>query len=238
VGTTTLANSSGRIALPVVAASGSNVVVSWIAGSSGALRTRVSTDRAAHWNPTATPAASSTGYFHVAVRGTRIALAWTTSTDLVLRQRINGTWTTPATLSTPDAGETGPYAPAVAIQAANRIAVSWTEELDNGYGDLRWIESPDGGATWFKAESIYRGTSSTVRRINDYVSIAWPTEGSRYLVWNGWTPNTNSYRLYLRRGTGTPVGPLSAASEWRPSTAVQRASVDGVQPRWGAAEGR
>ena len=61
------------------------------------------------------------------------------------------------------------------------------------------------------------------------------------MSWNGWTSGTNSYRLYLRKGTGTPAGLAAgravASIASRSGGAVAPASVlrvpkaDGTRPR-------
>ena len=56
------------------------------------------------------------------------------------------------------------------------------------------------------------------RRLNDDPSVVWAASATRYVVWNGWTSGTRSDRLYLRRGSGTPIGPAIAAAIWQPSS--------------------
>jgi hypothetical protein len=105
------------------------------------------------------------------------------------------------------------YAPAIALPDASRIGIAWSQDAATAnWADLRWAESPDGGAKWFAAQTLASSASSSARRANDWPSIAWPVASTRYVVWNGWTANTNSYRLYIRKGTGTPAGIATAAA--------------------------
>ena len=152
------------------------------------------------------------------MRGTRIAVAWSTGDDLVVRQRLAGVWQAPVVVASRAQGDTKDlYAPAIVLQDPQRIAVAWSAETDQGesWASLHWAESADGGATWYVAQTLAT-TGSSSRRTNDWASLLWPSAGTRYVAWNGWTPDTSNYRQYLRTGSGTPVGPTSAAVAWEP----------------------
>jgi parallel beta-helix repeat protein len=217
IGTTTLSSPSGRIGLPSVAVSGSTVAVSWLADASGTVKVRVSTNRGVTWGSIQTVGGQSVDGPSTAVAGSRIAVAWTTPDDVVVRQRISGTWQAARVVSslTPG-GDPMPYAPKVALNGTTRIAVTWAAETDAGYANLNWAESAN-GSLWFAEQTVGPSTVSS-RRLNDYPSVVWASTATRYVVWNGWTSGTLSYRLYLRRGTGTPIGPAIAAPIWRPSS--------------------
>src|SRR5262249_7573210 len=140
LGSTTTSTSSGRIGLPSVAAEGSTVVVAW-GSNPGTIKARVSTDHGRTWGAAVTVSTDSLGYASAAVRGDRIAVAWTTGTELVARERIGGTWQ-PAMLVeshhtlastsiraqdvTRDVARI--YGPAVALQDDGGVAVAWTEQ--------------------------------------------------------------------------------------------------------------
>ena len=80
--------------MPSVAANGSTVVVAWVADSAGTVKARVSTNRGSTWGTAVTVGSKSNGYASAAVLGSRIAIAWTTADDVVVRQAISGTWGT------------------------------------------------------------------------------------------------------------------------------------------------
>jgi hypothetical protein len=223
LGSTSLTTKDGKAGWPSVAVSGSTVAIAWVANGSGRVLMRVSANRGSTWGPTVEVSPQSLGYVSAAVRGARIAVAWTTPDEVVVRQRIGGTWGEPIVVASLEPGaDPTPYSPAVVLQDPERIAVAWSEEIDNSddWSDLRWAESSDGGTIWYQSQGLALATASSSRRANDWPSVLWPSAGTRYVVWNGWTDGTTSYRLYLRKGTGTPIGPTTAASVWQPDPGV------------------
>ena len=213
VGTTTAGTSSNKSGYPVVAVSGATVAVTWVSSNTGTIKTRVSTNHGTSWATTQTVASTSNGTFATAVRGARVAVTWAGAGGVALRQRIAGTWGSAVVVAAPD-GVHEQYAPAIALPDASRIGIAWAQDAATvNWADLRWAESPDGGAKWFAAQTLASSASSSARRANDWPSIAWPVASTRYVAWNGWTANTNSYRLYIRKGTGTPAGIATAAAK-------------------------
>ncbi len=224
VGSTTHSAKDGKAAWPSVAVYGSTVAVAWIGDGTGLVRTAVSVNRGATWTSQDNVGTQSNGGLSTAVRGARIAVAWTTDDNVVLRQRTDGVWGDPVIAGSYAPSENGRgsayvYAPAVSLQDPNRIAVAWSEYLDgyDGRADLRWSESADGGMTWFIADTLGVAAATSTRRLNDWASVLWPSTGTRLVVWNGWTPESSSFRQYLRSGRGTPVGPGVVASVWQPA---------------------
>lgn len=221
IGSTSIATSDGRLGLPSVAVSGSTVVVAWISDTSGTVKLRVSTNRGVSWGTTETVGSQSTGAVSAAVRGTRIAVAWTTPNEVVVRQRLAGTWEAAKLISRLDPLQPySPYGPQVVLQGTSSIGLAWSEERPGEFfaADLNWAESANGGALWFRTQAIARGSSGPAA--NDWPSVVWPTAGTRYIAWNGWTPYTSNYRLYFRTGTGIPVTPTVAPEVWTPSDGV------------------
>jgi len=212
IGGTAIVTSDGYTGLPGVAVSGSTVVVVWLSDDLGTIKARVSTDRGVTWGPVETVGTGSIGFASVAARGTRIAVSWTTDDDLVVRLRIGSTWgAAKIVASLPDGDPPVPYAPAIVLQDPNRIGVAWTEQQPTvGLAALRWIESADNGGLWYAVETI-QGTTTGTHTVNDWASVIWPSADFRYVLWNGWTGGTDNYRLYLRTGTGLPVGVMTAA---------------------------
>ena len=231
MGTTTAGNTSNKAGYPAVAVAGNTVAVTWVAGNSGTIRTRISTDRGTTWGTTQTLTTSSYGTFSTAVRSNRIAVAWTGAEGVVLAQRIAGTWQAPLIVA-PSDGVHDQYTPALVLQDPNRIGIAWTEaDSTANWSNLRWSESADNGSTWFAAQTLGSTSASAARRANDWPSVVWPSASTRYVAWNGWTYNTNYYRLYTRKGTGTPVGIATAAQPLAGSggSRVPAGTVDGVR---------
>jgi len=212
VGTSAAGTSSNKAGYPAVAVSGATVAVTWTSSNTGTIKTRISTDHGVTWGTTQTVASASNGTFATAVRGTRVAVTWAGAAGVALRQRIAGTWGS-AVVVAPTDGVHAQYAPAIALPDSSRIGIAWTEDAATAnWSNLRWAESPDGGANWYAPQTLASSASSSARRANDWASIAWPTASTRYVAWNGWTANTNNYRLYIRKGTGTPAGIATAAA--------------------------
>ena len=95
LGSTSLGTKDGKAGWPSVAVSGSTVAVAWVANGSGRVLMRVSVNRGSTWGPLEEISPQSLGDISATVRGGRIAVAWTTGDEVVLRQRANGTWGDP-----------------------------------------------------------------------------------------------------------------------------------------------
>jgi hypothetical protein len=222
LGSTTISTSQGRLGLPSVAVNGSTVVVAWLSDVAGTVRARVSTDRGVTWAAAETVGSQSTGALGAAVRGDRIAVTWTTPFDVVVRERSAGTWQSAKVVAELNPqGSLSPYGPQVALQGTSSIAVTWAEEVDpgDGHADLKWAESLDGDL-WFATQTV---GSSHVSPANDWPSVLWPSAGTRYVVWNAYSPFVASYRLKFEAGSGIPVSPLAvphAVPDWQPSAGV------------------
>lgn len=224
VGATTNASSEGRIGYPSVAVSGSTVAVTWVADASGALKTRVSADRGTNWGATEQHTSASTGEVQTAVRSGRVGVTWTDTLGVHVRTWTSGGgWGNDYLAAAVDTYAM--YAASIALQGSARIAISWAEETATAnYVRLRYAESTSNGATWYQPITL-ASTSSSARRANDWPSMVWPSAGTRYVSWNGWTNGTNNYRLYLRKGTGTPVGLASVARVMTPDAGIARTGV-------------
>ncbi len=231
IGTSTVSTSEGRSGLPSVAANGSTVVVAWVADSAGTVKARVSSNRGSTWGTAVTVGSQSNGYASAAVLGSRVAIAWTTADDVVVRQANSGTWGTAKVVeSLTPGGAPLPYAPQVVLSGTSGIAVAWSVTGPSHTADLRWAKSADGGAVWFAPQILATGGTSA-RRLNDWPSVVWPSAGTRYIVWNGWRLNSFNYRLYLRKGSGAPSGITTAAPDWQPTSSTERTVNVDVQDR-------
>ena len=217
VGTTSSSTTSGKTGFPSVAANGATVAVSWLANGSGAIKTRISTNRGGSWGPTATVTTGSNGTLSTAVAGSRVAVAWTTADDTVLRMATNGTWHAPRLVASLAPGTAPmPYGPVVLLQGTDRVGLAWSAQKNSSgsWSDLLWAESADNGSSWFATQVLASASTTSSRRLNDWPSVSWPAAGTRYVLWNGWTSGTTSYRQFIRKGSGTPIGPTSAAAVW------------------------
>ena len=113
------------------------------------------------------------------------------------------------------------YSPAIALQGTSGVAISWAEMTATpNYAALRYAESTNDGEAWYGAQTI-ASTAVSTRRSNDFPSIVWPSAGTRYVSWNGWTSGGDHHRIYLRKGTGIPPGSPRLHPSPR-STAVNR----------------
>ena len=206
VGATTAKDSSGKLGLPNVAASGSTVAVTWVANASGVVKVSVSTTHGTSWGATTT-IGPSTSVADVAVLGDRVAVAWSND-GIRVRVATGGVWAADRTLPPTDgyATETQLF-PAIALQGTHRLAVAYTacvagclasDPARTNRTDLVWRESNDDGDTWAPSDVLVSSADSGKRRSNDAASIAWPAADRPFVLWNGYTPNTTDFRLYIR----------------------------------------
>ena len=214
IGTTTGSiEEGGYEGNPSIAASGSNVVVSWLTddGDGGpSVVVRVSTDHGANFDTPTTLDTSSTHVSSSAARDSRIGVAWPSADGVRFRLWTAGTWSDVQTVGPPPGRAYDyHYSPAIGFGTAGQVGIAWSacwnhcdtfDELTRV--DLAWAESKDGGATWYDGQVVGSGGGSTWR-INDAPSVLWPTAGKRIVAWNGWRAYYASYRMFLRVGSGT-----------------------------------
>ena len=138
-------------------------------------------------------------------------VAWPTADGIDLSLRTSAGWGPLRHVTAPDSGKSysSNYAPAIALNGTSRIVVAWTAcwsscDSDAFTSDLVWSETADNGATWFGSQVVAAASSTPTNHTNDAAAVVWPSTGRRSIIWNGWTPNTNSYRMYIRSSSGTP----------------------------------
>ncbi len=91
------------------------------------------------------------------------------------------------------------------LNGTSRIGVSWVGcDAGCGASNVLWAESANNGAAWYATQVVAATSSTTVRKINDAPSIAWPSTGRRTLLWNGYTAGTANSRMYVRTAAGAP----------------------------------
>lgn len=214
IGTTT-GEVDGFEGNPSVAASGSNVVVSWLtdADEDGpSVMARVSIDNGTNWDTETALDTSSTNVPASAASGARIGVAWPVETGARFSLWTAGTWGTVEDVGPPTGnGRTyaDNYAPALAFGATGQVGVAWSACWNQCFDwdettrvDLVWAESSDDGATWYDAQVVGSGGGSTWR-VNDAPDVLWPSAGTRIIGWNGYGVFTANYRMFLRVGSGT-----------------------------------
>jgi hypothetical protein len=214
IGPTTFKTADGYEGDPSVAAAGDLVVVSWTTGTANTVKARISLDRGITWKTATTLATSSNAYSTAAARGTRLAVGWATPSGAAVRVWSSDKWA-PVRNIGPAYGSGATYTDhgtaTVALAGTSGVGIAWSacSAGCSSYGDLTrrdllWAESADNGTTWFRTQVVGPAGVSSARRVNDFPSVAWPTATTRHVVWNGWTPDSTSYRLYIRTGSGAP----------------------------------
>lgn len=210
VGSTLAKYSDGYYAQPSVAAAGAYVGVAWDTNTTGGERAIVSSNSGGTFGPPLTLTSSAQSETTASAVGTRVAFAWNSGSAVGVRMWKAGVWQpvrTVATFSSTGIYKAG-YEPVVALNGTVGVAVAWSDCRAVGCQpasgvDLTWSESNNDGALFTERQVLAKSTDSASRKVNDSASILWPSATRRYVLWNGWTTGTLSYRLYLRIGTGS-----------------------------------
>ncbi len=223
----------GFSGLPAVAATGDNVVVSWINTAAGEVVARVSDNAGASFGAPTTLEASggneNNGYVQAAGRDSRLAVTWTTADGAFLRIYNTGTdtWGTERTITTfpdpdpnvPSTLDDGGEGAIVALDAGNSVGIALSECNTTSTGSficnnpqlslgqtretLVWRQSSDNGASFSAASIIAKVTNNQGTYINNYGSAIFH-EGSPYVLWNAHNAAYTAYTNQLRVGSGTP----------------------------------
>lgn len=214
VGSTTSTVNNGFEGNPSVAASGDNVVVSWLTDADDdgpSVVVRVSTDHGANFDTLTTLDTSTTHVPASDARDSRIGVTWPTDAGVSFRLWTGGTWGDVHTVAPPDNGKeyTLNYGPALAFGEAGQAGIAWSScwgECDSFNAatrvDAAWAESNDNGVTWYDTQVVGSGGGSTYT-VNDATAVLWPTAEKRIVGWNGYSLASLNYRMFLRVGTGT-----------------------------------
>jgi WD40 repeat protein len=204
VGSTSWTSSSGRGGFPAIASSGSNVGIAWISDQAGTVTARISTTNGSTWGG-AMPLGTSTSTPSAAAAGSRVGFAWI---QHVASFRIwdNGTWQPDHVVPlTQNHHFEEQLDPALALIGTTQVAIAYSSctsdcaarDADQfALSTLMLRISSDGGVSWQQSDQV--GVEATTHRMNDTPSILWPSAVKPYVLWNGWTENTNNYRLYVR----------------------------------------
>ena len=173
--------------IPVVAASGSNVVVAWLAAGNVATA-RVSTDGGAHWS---VETELGSGLASAAAKGGRLAVGGTASGDPWVRVWRGGAWGELRAIPTVTLG--GQTAAAVELEivlnsdgrvgAAYSAQVDVDEETADTWEEVVWLRSPDDGATWGAATRVSRAGSETEAYDAARPTAVWLEGGRLWIAW-------------------------------------------------------
>lgn len=204
--------SDGYEGYPVVAATGSTVVVAWVSSSTGAIWAKVSTDRGATWpaDPTQLTSAYAWDLSASAASG-RVGIAWAQDNGIRVKLFRNAAWggtRTVASFSSTGTWRAG-YGTSVALAGTGRVGVAWSScsRIDCSASSsgtkgvsVRWRESSDNLSTWKDAQTIGSYTYGSSRRNNDYPSAVFVNTPKRYIAYNIANYNYSSYTIVVEVG--------------------------------------
>jgi hypothetical protein len=236
VGSTTFQdNATGYVGgfsgLPVVAASGSNVVVAWTSTAAGEAKAVVSSNAGSTFGAATVLKASGTaannGYLQAAGAGNRLVVSYTTSAGAFLRvyDTVGATWGAERTVVTfpdtdPAVGTTyhkGGEGAIIGLTGTSGIGISLSEcnttvkgtcnnaALSDGSArsQLVWRQSSNTGPSWSAASVPAAPTTSKTTLINNYGSVLY-VGSTPWVLWNGHNSAYGAYNVQLRTGSGTP----------------------------------
>ena len=211
LGTTSLKASWGRTGLVSVAASGSTIVVSWVASLYGSTKLRLSTDSGRSWSGSKTFVGGQ-DRAALAIAGNRVGIGWL-GEGWSVQVRTAGTWGPVRPIPIPYGRDNSGtlmtyviYGPSIALYGTTGVAAtisgqySWCGDCDDGRGsDLLWSESSTNGATWAATERI--ATPDYTYSYRDDPSIVWASPTLRTVLVNAW-----GYASKTTLITGTTAG--------------------------------
>jgi hypothetical protein len=219
LGSTSVTGTLGRSGAAAVAASGTNVVVAWIADGKGTVKVRRSTNSGRSWT---TAYVLGNGAYpgsrvSAAARGDRLAVAWTRDLDTVVRVRTTR-WQ-PAHVVLPSAGGAKVYAwpwtGQVALASTSRVGIAF-EACWNGCADgdpdadyrsdVLWRESANNGVTWARSQVVIETGPDPLGEYEQAYrpSVIWPVPGTRYVMASRWYGPNLLDNVVIVKGTGTP----------------------------------
>jgi hypothetical protein len=176
------------VTIPVVAASGQNAVVAWLAVGNVATA-RVTTDGGDHWSD---EAVVGQGLSAAAARVGRLAVAGTREGGIAwVRVWNDGTWgdveDVPQVMlgaETADAVEVE-----VVLNADNQVGVAYSaqvevdEETADTWEEIYWFTSPDEGDTWSDGTRVSRPGSETEAFNAARPTAVWLGNGKLWIAW-------------------------------------------------------
>lgn len=233
VGTTTATDlTSGYVGgysgLPAVAATGSNVVVSYVATAAGRVDAKISTNSGTSFGTATVLAASggnaNNGYVQADGHDTRLVVSWTTAAGAFLRVYDTGgaTWGAQRTIVTfPDSGGgigtnnqggegaipllTGTTGISISLSECNTTTASTcnTPALDDvkTREALVYYSSTDNGATFPTRSVIAVPSSAKGTYIANYGDLAL-VAGKPFVTWNWHNSAYTDYTDQIRVGSG------------------------------------
>jgi hypothetical protein len=173
--------------LPVVGASGKNVVVAWLAADNVATA-RVSTDSGAHWSA---EAIVGQGLSTAAANGGRLAVGGTGELGPWVRVWTGGTWGTLREI--PEITLGGNTASAVEldirVNTLGRIGAVYSAQVDvdeetaDTWEEITWFSSSNDGATWSGPTRVSRAGSETEAFNAEKPTAVWLENGRLWISW-------------------------------------------------------
>lgn len=189
--------------LPVVAASGDNVLVGWLAEGNVATA-RTSTDGGEHWSD---EAIVGEGLSTAAAKGGRMAIGGRAEIGPWVRVWTNGTWGDLSEI--PEVMLGGNVASAVELDIRlntdHRIGAVYSAQVDvdeetaDTWEEVTWFTSPDDGDTWSSPSRVSRAGSETAAFNADRPTAVWLENGKLWIMWLQEKPTAaGTYFLAIR----------------------------------------
>ena len=173
--------------LPVVGASGKNVVVAWAAPDNVTMA-RVSTDSAAHWSAAAIV---GQGLSTAAANGGRLAVGGTGEVGPWVRVWSAGAWGSLREI--PEITLGGNTASAVEldirVNTDGRIGAVYSAQVDvdeetaDTWEEVTWFQSSNDGATWSGPTRVSRAGSETEAYNAEKPTAVWLESGRLWISW-------------------------------------------------------
>jgi hypothetical protein len=204
--------STDAYAFPVVAATGSKVVIAWSTDS--AIVARVSTNGGASFGAPFDAAASTSIDISLAARSGRVALAWIEDGVGGWVKELSGSSFGSArkfVSFSPTATYKNGYSPSVALYGTSRTGVAWSactrsdcNASSTAGVNILWRESTDKGATWKTRRTVASYADGSSRRTNQVPSALFTSSTRRIVLWQADNASGTNPHLRIRVGTGTP----------------------------------
>jgi hypothetical protein len=189
--------------LPVVGASGRNVVAAWVAPGNVATA-RVSTDRGLHWSA---PTVVGDGLSTAAANGSRLAVGGTGEIGPWIRVWNAGTWGVVREI--PEITLGGNNASAVEldirVNTNGRIGAVYSAQVDvdeetaDTWEEITWFTSSNDGASWSGPTRVSRAGSETEAFNAEKPTAVWLESGRIWISWMQEKPAApGTYYLAIR----------------------------------------
>jgi hypothetical protein len=214
MGSTTLRSGvGGKTGLPSVAASGSTVIVAWVSNGSGAVHARVSTNGGSSFGSATLLATSNRSYPSAAALGGRAGIAFI-GAEPSFRIWQAGSWGPALTVPFVDhEWLVDLFGPALVLIGSGGVGIAYTGCVqlcdvyrDGSHLETQYVESPDGGVSWYVGFPLSVARGSDGRPAYSGVSAVASSSTRREFTVTGWYPGTTKRRVY-HRAFAFPIPP-------------------------------